>query len=92
MIEQDAMALAEVSKGLAAPQAKLDQIRAGSEDAWTVEDLRRELDRWDGELRSATNALGQHYPDDTVRTHIGHSAQFIRWLAGTWQPHGPRTR
>ena len=44
------------------------------------------------ELRSMTNAEGKHYPEHTIKTHIGHSAQFIRWLAGEWQPQGPRRR
>jgi hypothetical protein len=59
---------------------------------WTLDDLREDLARWEQELRSTTNADGQHYPEDTIKTHIGHSAQFIRWLAGEWQPHGPRRR
>jgi hypothetical protein len=63
-----------------------------NEAAWTLDDLRRELDRWERELKATTNAAGQHYPADTIKTHIGHSAQFIRWLAGEWQPTGPRIR
>ncbi len=51
-----------------------------------------ELERWERELRTATNAKGQPYSDETIRTHIGHSAQFIRWLAGEWRPLGPRDR
>ena len=59
---------------------------------WTLEDLRQDLGRWEQMLRRTVNDAGQHYPEDTVRTHIGHSAQFIRWLAGEWQPLGPRRR
>jgi len=59
---------------------------------WTLEDLRQDLGRWEQMLRRTVNDAGQHYPEDTVRTHISHSAQFIRWLAGEWQPLGPRRR
>lgn len=62
------------------------------ETTWTLDDLRLELDRWEQELRATTNEAGQHYPDSTISTHIGHSRQFISWLAGEWRPLGPRLR
>ena len=58
----------------------------GKRAAWTLEDLRADLQRWEQELTT----MG--YPQTTIRTHIDHSAQFIRWLAGEWQPQGPRRR
>jgi hypothetical protein len=92
MTETEASALAEVSRSLAAAQKQLDQVMNGRDAAWTLDDLRREVDRWERELRATTNSAGQHYPADTISTHIGHSRQFIRWLAGEWQPTGPRIR
>jgi hypothetical protein len=72
--------------------AELKDMLANRVNSWTMEGLRQELDRWERELRAATNARGEHYSADTIKSHIGHSAQFIRWLAGEWQPHGPRGR
>jgi hypothetical protein len=92
MTKQEARRLHELHGALAAVHAELGEILSSRETTWNLDDLRRDLDRWEKELRSATNADGQHYPEDTIRTHIGHSAQFLRWLAGEWQPHGPRRR
>lgn len=55
-----------------------------SQDTWTVKELREELERWEHVLRS------RGYPENTVRTYIGRSEIFVRWLAGEWQPTGPR--
>src|SRR5260221_3782842 len=85
----DKQALREISEQLGAARAWLDRVIAAGPATWTLDDLRRELDRWEQELRSATNDLGQHYPPDTISTHTGHSRQFVRWLAGQWQPAGP---
>lgn len=92
MTEGESSALAEVCRNPAAAQEQLDQVMNGREAAWTLDDLRRELDRWEQYLRTATNAKGQPYSQDTISTHIGHSRQFIRWLAGEWQPLEPRIR
>jgi hypothetical protein len=34
---------------------------------WTLDDLREDLARWEQELRSTTNAEGQHYPEHTIK-------------------------
>ena len=92
MTNEEAAALAKVSDSLAVAQAEVDRIRGISSRTWTLEDLRHELARWERELRDATGDAGQPYSPDTIHSHIGHSAQFIRWLAGEWQPRGPRSR
>lgn len=60
--------------------------------SWTVNELRPELERWEQQMRAATGSQGQPYSEHTIKTHIGHSRQFIRWLAGEWEPLGPRDR
>jgi hypothetical protein len=93
MNQEDKQGLREVGEQLEAARARLERMAgAGQEEAWTLADLRRELDRWEQEMRSTTNDRGQPYSPDTISTHIGHSRQFIRWLAGEWQPTGPRIR
>lgn len=52
--------------------------------SWTLEQLREELDSWESLLRS------RGYPDNTIKTYVGRSETFLRWLAGEWQPTGPR--
>ena len=59
----------------------------GKPMSWTLEDLERELDRWEREMRAVTTVDGQHYPPHTIGTHIG---QAVHPLAGEWQPTGPR--
>lgn len=61
-----------------------------SQPTWTIDELRDELAKWEAELRATRGTNGQSYSPDTIKSHIGHSAQFIRWLAGEWHPHGPR--
>jgi hypothetical protein len=92
MNEREAAALSEVSEGMSAALANLDQMLAGREASWTLADLRRDLDRWERELRGSVGSDGQPYSEHTISTHINHSAQFIRWLAGEWRPLGPRSR
>lgn len=53
-------------------------------DAWTLDELRDELASWEDLLRS------RGYPENTVRTYVGRSEIFLRWLAGEWHPTGPR--
>jgi hypothetical protein len=84
--------LREVAGALEAVHAGLNEMVSGRQESWTLDDLRQELDRWKQELVNTTGTEGQPYSADTIRSHIGHSAQFIRWLAGEWQPHGPRSR
>lgn len=57
-----------------------------SNDTWTLGQLRDELERWEELLRS------NGYPDSTIQTYVGRSELFLRWLAGEWQPTGPRDR
>jgi hypothetical protein len=92
MTKDEAEGIRVTVGALEAIHAELKDMLANRVTSWTADDLRRELDRWEQELRAATNAEGEHYSGDTVKSHIGHSAQFIRWLAGEWQPHGPRSR
>jgi chromosome condensin MukBEF complex kleisin-like MukF subunit len=93
MNQEDRQALREVGEQLEAAKARLGaMVGASQEESWTLADLRHELDRWEQKLRSATNDRGQPYSQDTISTHIGHSRQFIRWLAGEWQPTGSRIR
>lgn len=60
--------------------------------SWTEDDLWREVERWEQQMRATTAIDGTPYSEDTIKSHIGHSKQFIRWLTGEWQPHGPRQR
>jgi hypothetical protein len=63
---------------------------ADGQASWTVDDLWRELERWEQQMRATVGTHGQPYSEHTIKTHIGHSKQFIRWLADEWQPQGPR--
>ncbi len=92
MTKDEAKRLEELSVALEAIQAELGEVLSRREKSWTVDDLKRDLERWKQELRSTTNTAGQPYSPDTISTHTGHAAQFIRWLAGEWQPTGPRHR
>lgn len=92
MTTDEAEALRLTAGALEAIHAGLSDMLADRVTSWSADDLRHELERWERELRTATNAKGQPYSEDTIRTHIGHSAQFIRWLAGEWRPLGPRDR
>jgi hypothetical protein len=60
------------------------------EPSWTTDDLWRELERWKRELRATRSAADKPYSEHTIKTHVNHSAQFIRWLDGDWHPLGPR--
>lgn len=53
-------------------------------DAWTLEELQKELVRFDSELRAA------NLRESSVRTYVDRSAIFLRWLGGEYQPQGPR--
>ena len=50
---------------------------------WTVADLRRELERFERELRAA------NLSENSVRTYVDRSRTFLRWLEGDYRPHGP---
>jgi len=90
MAETEAQRLGETADALDGIRDDLLEFLEGRETSWTISDLRRELGRWEQELCGTTGAQGQRYSPDTIKTHIGHGAQFIRWLAGEWQPLGPR--
>lgn len=51
---------------------------------WTVHDLERELERFEAELRAAGLA------ESSIRTYVDRSRNFVRWLAGEFNPRGPR--
>ncbi len=53
------------------------------QESWTVQDLYRELRRFEQELRAAD--LRQN----TVNTYVNRSETFVRWLAGEYKPRGP---
>ena len=92
MTKDEAESLRVATGALEAIHAELAETLANRVTSWTVDDLRRELARWEREMRAASNAGGGEYSEHTIKTHINHSAQFVRWLAGEWQPHGPRSR
>jgi hypothetical protein len=52
--------------------------------SWTTDELRKELIRFEQELRAA--GLRQ----SSVETYVGRSHIFIRWLDGDYHPQGPR--
>lgn len=52
-------------------------------ESWTIAELKRELDRFEMELRAAELA------ENSVRTYVDRSERFIRWLAGEYTPRGP---
>jgi hypothetical protein len=51
-----------------------------STQSYTIADLRRELARFEAELRAAGLA------ENSVRTYVGRSEYFVRWLAGEYVP------
>lgn len=51
---------------------------------WTVEELQAELERFKAELRAAG------LRESTVFSYLNGSSMFVRWLAGTYAPRGPR--
>lgn len=53
-------------------------------DAWSLHELEKELVRFEAELRAA------NLREASVRTYVDRSAIFVRWLAGEYQPQGPR--
>lgn len=53
-------------------------------DAWTLHALEKELARFESELRAAGLA------ENSIHTYVERSGRFIRWLAGEYQPQGPR--
>jgi len=57
-----------------------------NEVTWTVEQLHRELERFEAAARAAGLA------DSSVRTYVDRSRFFIRWLEGDFQFQGPRRR
>ena len=46
-------------------------------------ELRRELDRFEAELRAAG------LRENTVHTYVQRSETFLRWLVGDYRPRGP---
>jgi hypothetical protein len=52
-------------------------------ETWTIDDLRRELARFERELRTAG------LRDSSVHTYVDRSERFVSWLAGEYQPRGP---
>jgi hypothetical protein len=59
------------------------KIGAMTEQRWTIDELRRELARFERELRAAG------LRDSSVQTYVDRSGRFINWLAGEYQPRGP---
>lgn len=55
-----------------------------SQELWSLDDLRGELARFEAELRAAG------LRDTSVRTYIDRTERLLRWLAGDYQPQGPR--
>ena len=53
------------------------------ESSWTVEELRREFERFRIVLQSAG------LRSSTMETYVGRSTTFVDWLAGDYQPRGP---
>ena len=51
--------------------------------SWTIEELREDLRRFEDEL------IEEKLKPTTVRTYVGRSETFIRWLAGEYEPRGP---
>ncbi len=59
-------------------------IETGSEQdevkAWTIEGLRRELDRFEQVLQA------NGYAANSVQTYVDRSGRFVSWLAGEYSP------
>jgi hypothetical protein len=52
-------------------------------EGYSTADLRRELSRFESELRAAG------LRESSVRTYVDRTAIFLRWLDGEYQPRGP---
>jgi hypothetical protein len=50
---------------------------------YTTDDLRRELARFERELRAA------RLKESSIRTYVDRSALFLKWLDGEYHPRGP---
>lgn len=51
--------------------------------SWTIEELRRDLHRFEDELVEA------NLKPSTVDTYVQRSDVFLRWLDGKYEPTGP---
>ena len=51
---------------------------------WSIVDLIDELERFEQEARAAG------LKENSVRTYVDRSRNFVRWLAGEFQFQGPR--
>ncbi|MBD8059028.1 hypothetical protein IC607_08610 [Cellulomonas sp. JH27-2] len=51
-----------------------------TEQTWTLQELRDELERFERALKAAGKA------PDTVNTYVGRSRIFLRWLADDYVP------
>ncbi len=60
----------------------MSNIERVGEATWTLQDLQRELRRYEEELRAAG------LTDKSVRTYLDHPTRFLRWLAGEYSPQG----
>lgn len=54
--------------------------RMAASASWTSDELRRELERFETELREAGLAA------NSVRTYVDRSLVFVRWLSGDYVP------
>jgi hypothetical protein len=61
----------------------MERLERRVADSWTVEDLRRELTRFETELRRAG------LKESSVTTYVDRSGRFVSWLAGDYTPRGP---
>lgn len=50
--------------------------------AWTTLELKRELLRFEAELRAAD------LRESSIRTYVDRSETFVRWLDGDYKPRG----
>lgn len=53
------------------------------DERYTVEDLRAEVRRFEGELRAAG------LKENSVSTYVDRTGRFLKWLGGDYQPRGP---
>jgi hypothetical protein len=60
------------------------EVMSAHANSWTIADLKDELTRFEAEARQAGLA------EESVRTYVGRSRNFVRWLAGEFQSQGPR--
>lgn len=51
---------------------------------WTVDELREALERFEAELRRA------ELRESSIKTYVGRTSTFLRWLKGEYRPSGPR--